>query len=85
MLPLTILAAQKLSGLLTYGDALQQQLIDLAAACNVNVPAITSAQVVLSSASADTASSISTAFIQGNPFLFAGSVRPRRAAPPACP
>jgi hypothetical protein len=55
MLPLTILAAQKLSGLLTNGDALQQQLSNLASVCNVNVPVIPSAQVTLSSASPDTA------------------------------
>jgi hypothetical protein len=55
MLPLTILAAQKLSGLLTNGDALQQQVSELASACNVNIPAIASTQVVLSSASPDTA------------------------------
>ena len=55
MLPLTLLAAQKLSGLLTNASALQQAVDDLANACGVNVPTITSAQVVLSSASADIA------------------------------
>ena len=51
MLPLTILAAQKLSNLLTGEDALQQQIAAIAASCNVNVPLIIPAQVVLSSAS----------------------------------
>jgi hypothetical protein len=55
MLPLTILAAQKLSQLLTTGNALQKQLDEMASACQVSVPALTNAQVVLSSASADTA------------------------------
>lgn len=53
MLPLTILAVQKLSELLTTGDALQQQIGEIAASCNAIVPAITSAQVLLSSASSD--------------------------------
>lgn len=51
MLPLTILAAQKVSDLLTGGNALQQQIGAIAASCNANVPPITSTQVVLSSAS----------------------------------
>ncbi len=55
MLPLTLLAAQTLSGLLTNGNALQQAVSAIASACNVNVPPITSSQVVLSSASADVA------------------------------
>ncbi len=53
MLPLTILAAQKLSNLLTNGNALQQQIKAIAASCNVIVPIITDAQVVLSSATPD--------------------------------
>lgn len=55
MLPLTLLAAKKLSGLLTNANALQQAVSDLASACSVNVPPITSAQVLLSSATADVA------------------------------
>ncbi|MBV9763121.1 MAG: hypothetical protein JO340_21340 [Acidobacteriaceae bacterium] len=49
MLPLTIEAAQKLSDLLTAGNALQQQISTLAASANVTVPLITAEQVVLSS------------------------------------
>ncbi len=53
MVPLTLLAAQKVSGLLTNSNALQQAVAALASACSVNVPTITSAQVVMSSASTD--------------------------------
>jgi len=53
MLPLTILAAQKLSNLLTIRDTLQQQIAELAAACNLNIPTIAATQIVLSSASPD--------------------------------
>ncbi len=53
MLPLTILAAQKMSDLLTSGSALSQQIAAIGASCNVSVPIITSTQVVLSSASPD--------------------------------
>ena len=53
MLPLTLLAAQKLSDLLTVEDALQQQIAAIAVSCNVSVPLITAAQVVLSSATPD--------------------------------
>jgi hypothetical protein len=49
MLPLTIEAAQKVSDLLTTGNALQQQISALAASANVTVPLITAEQVVLSS------------------------------------
>jgi hypothetical protein len=49
MLPLTLAAAQKLSDLLTTGNALQQQISTVASAANATVPLITSAQVVLSS------------------------------------
>lgn len=55
MTPLTLLAAQTLSSLLTNANALQQAVENLAMACSVNVPIITSTQVVLSSASADLA------------------------------
>lgn len=51
MLPLTILAAQKVANLLTSGNALQEQISIIAASVNANVPLISSAQVVLSSAS----------------------------------
>lgn len=50
MLPLTILAVQKLSNLLTNQNALQEQISVLASSCNANVPAITPEQVLLSSA-----------------------------------
>lgn len=55
MVPLTLLAAQSLSSLLTNANALQEKISEIASACNANVPAITSSQVVLSSANADTA------------------------------
>lgn len=50
MLPLTLLAAQKLSDLLTGTNALQQQLTAIASATNSTVPSIAADQVVLSSA-----------------------------------
>lgn len=53
MLPLTILAAQKVSELLTNGNALEQQINAVAATSNLTLPAITSRGVVLSSASAE--------------------------------
>jgi hypothetical protein len=53
MLPLTILAAQKVSELLTNGNALEQQINAVGAASNLTLPAITSSGVVLSSASAE--------------------------------
>jgi hypothetical protein len=53
MLPLTILAAQKFGDLLTVGDALQQQIAEIAISCNANVPAIAAEQVLLSSANSD--------------------------------
>ncbi|MBV9764787.1 MAG: hypothetical protein JOZ48_08075 [Acidobacteriaceae bacterium] len=51
MLPLTILATQKLSNLLTFGNALQDKIAAIAASCSANVPLITSGQIVLSSIS----------------------------------
>jgi hypothetical protein len=53
MLPLTILTAQKLYELLTNGNALEQQINEVAAASNLTVPTITSSGVLLSSASAE--------------------------------
>lgn len=55
MLPLTLLAAQKLLNLLTGTNALQQQLAAIASAANSNVPSIAAGQVVLSSVSPDIA------------------------------
>ena len=52
MLPLSILVPQKLHDLLTDGDSLQQRLNALAASCSLNMPPLTSAQVSLTSASA---------------------------------
>jgi molybdopterin-binding protein len=49
MLPLTLAAAQKLSNLLTTGNALQRQISAVSGAANATVPLITPAQVVLSS------------------------------------
>jgi hypothetical protein len=51
MAPLTILAIQKVYDLLTSGSALQQEITALNNSCNVNVPAISAAQIVLSSVS----------------------------------
>ena len=53
MLPLTILTAQKFSDLLTNDNALQQQVSAIAASANMTIPAIGTAQVILSSASPD--------------------------------
>ena len=50
MLPLTLLAARKLSSLLVTDDALAQTIESLAQSAGVAVPPITSDQVVLSSA-----------------------------------
>jgi hypothetical protein len=55
MLPLTILSAQKLSDLLTKENALEETINALATSSNSMLPTITSAGVVLSSASADIA------------------------------
>lgn len=53
MLPLTILAAQKVSNLLTINNALAVQIAAIAASCNQTVPTISAGQVLLSSASPD--------------------------------
>ena len=50
MLPLTILAAQKLANLLTTQNALQQEIGNLATSTNVLIPSIPPGQVVLSAA-----------------------------------
>jgi hypothetical protein len=55
MLPLTLIAAQKLANLLTSGGALQNQINTIAALANINLPAIDSTQVVISSVSPDLA------------------------------
>lgn len=53
MLPLTLLAAQTLQQLLIANDVLEQNIVDLANAANVQVPTITNDSVVLSSANPD--------------------------------
>lgn len=53
MAPLTILAVQKMSDLLTSGSALQQEITALNHACHANVPTIEATQIILSSASQD--------------------------------
>lgn len=53
MLPLTLLAVQKVSDLLTTNDALPEQITAIAGSCNATVPVITGPQVLLSSASAN--------------------------------
>jgi hypothetical protein len=55
MLPVTILAAQKLAGLLKNNNALEGAINALANSANVSVPAITSSDVTISSASTDIA------------------------------
>jgi hypothetical protein len=55
MLPLTLLAAQKLADLLVKQDALEQTINALAISSRVALPGITSTGVVLSSASAEIA------------------------------
>ncbi len=53
MLPLTILAAKKVSELLTAGNALEGQISAIADGSNTSVPNIAANQVVLSSATPD--------------------------------
>lgn len=53
MLPLTILATQKLLNLLTTDNALQQEIDSIASSTDTIVPLITPSQVVLSSAGPD--------------------------------
>lgn len=53
MLPLTLLAPQKLLSLLVSGNALSQQISALEVSCNVILPLIASGQVILSSANPD--------------------------------
>jgi hypothetical protein len=53
MLPLTLLAAQKICDLLTNEDALEQQINAIAIASNLTLPAITSDGVVLNPVSAE--------------------------------
>ena len=53
MIPLTILAAQKFSNLLTKENVFEQEMSAIAASCNVTLPLIGPAQVLLSSASAE--------------------------------
>lgn len=53
MLPLTLLAPQKLLNLLVTGNALSQQISALETSSNVSLPLINPAQVVLSSANPD--------------------------------
>ena len=53
MPPLTILAVQKVSDLLTGETALQQEITALNNSCNANVPMINPTQIILSSASQD--------------------------------
>lgn len=55
MLPLSFLAATKVSNLLSTGNALQQKLAALASAGPYEIPVISATQVVLSSASPDLA------------------------------
>lgn len=55
MLPLSLLAAQKMATLLTSANVLPTQISQIAADNNVNIPAIASTQVFLSSATPDIA------------------------------
>lgn len=49
MVPLTLLAAQKVSALLTGGDALTNEIQSLSAANNLALPLISASQIILSS------------------------------------
>jgi hypothetical protein len=53
MLPLSILAVQKASDLFAKGTALQEEISVLSWSCNINLPPIEAAQIILSSASQD--------------------------------
>lgn len=55
MLPLTLIAAEKVAILLTNGAALQTQISTIAALANINIPTIDPTQVVISSVSPDLA------------------------------
>jgi len=55
VLPITILAAQKLADMLVEGNALQQAILTLGSACSVNVPPIPTSQILLATAGADLA------------------------------
>ncbi|MFL6352378.1 MAG: hypothetical protein ACJ74Z_11090 [Bryobacteraceae bacterium] len=55
MLPLTMLAAQKISDLLTDDNIFERKINALAALSNLMLPSITSSRVVLSSATAEMA------------------------------
>jgi len=55
MLPLTLIASQKVASLLTEGNALQTQIDAIAAQANKSIPTIDSAQVVISSVAPDVA------------------------------
>lgn len=55
MLPISLLAAQKLANLLTNASLLTTQISQIATEANVNVPTIPSTQVFLSSATPDIA------------------------------
>lgn len=50
MLPLTLLASQKLLNLLTANDAIGQQILAIGQSCNLIVPPVSPVQVVLTSA-----------------------------------
>lgn len=53
MLPLTLIATQKIANLLVQGDALAQRIAAIAAAANLSIPAIDSTQVVISAVTPD--------------------------------
>lgn len=53
MLPLTLIATQKVANLLVQGDALAQRIAAIAAAANLSIPAIDSTQVVISAVTPD--------------------------------
>jgi hypothetical protein len=53
MLPLTLLAAQKVETLLTTNNALGQQIAAMAQAANISIPLIQTGQVVLTASSPD--------------------------------
>ena len=78
MAPLTLLAAQKLAGLLTGGGMLERQIATLAAETNVLIPTIGGGQVFLSSALPDLADK-NMQFAYPRVCVYSGSVKNTQA------
>jgi hypothetical protein len=74
MPPLTLLAAQKVAGVLTARGALGQQIAQLAAEANIVIPTIEAGQVLLSSAPPDLADK-NMQFAYPRICIYSGSVK----------